>query len=101
MKNTLSKSDVSHLAKLANLTLTDDELEHYTTQIDETIHSVENLHELNTDNIKGTNNLTNTENVFFNDGTQNQRALTQPQALQNAPNTSQGFFTVKKIMEND
>lgn len=95
----LTKEDILHIAKLANITLNDSEIEKYQTQLSETIHYVENLDELDTTNVQPTSHSTNVTNVFFEDGTANTRGFTQKEALQNAKNTKDGQFVVKRIME--
>jgi aspartyl-tRNA(Asn)/glutamyl-tRNA(Gln) amidotransferase subunit C len=71
----LTKKDILHLAKLANLQLTDEEVEKYLNQLEQTLEYVENLKELDTKNVNTTSHATETENVYFEDGTENTRAL--------------------------
>ncbi|HRN70236.1 MAG TPA: Asp-tRNA(Asn)/Glu-tRNA(Gln) amidotransferase subunit GatC [Candidatus Woesebacteria bacterium] len=96
----LTKADILHIAKLANLSLTDIEVEKYIIQLTETIHYVENLDQLDTNDVEPTSHSTNVSNVFFEDGTKNERGFTQEEALQNAKNTKNGQFVVKRIMES-
>ncbi|OGK13862.1 hypothetical protein A2861_04620 [Candidatus Roizmanbacteria bacterium RIFCSPHIGHO2_01_FULL_38_15] len=95
----LTKADILHIARLANLTLTDKEVEKYHGQLSETIKYVENLDELDTTNVKPTSHSTNVTNVYFEDGTENTRLFSQEKALKNAKNTKNGQFVVKRIME--
>lgn len=95
----LTKEDILHIAKLANITLDDSEIEKYQKQLTETIHYVENLDELDTKDVKPTSHSTNVTNVFFEDGTKSTRTFTKEEALQNAKNTKNGQFVVKRIME--
>lgn len=94
----LSKEDVLHIAQLANLPISDDNIETYRKQLSETISYVENLDELDTSNVEPTSHSTNLKNVFFQDGTKNERGFTQEQATQNAKNVKQGQFVVKRLM---
>lgn len=101
MSNTnLTKEDILRIAKLANLQVTDEaEIKKYSEQLSETIHYVENLNELDTSNTKPSSHSTDLNNVFFEDGTPNQRGLTQEQATQNAQQHKNGRFIVPRIMK--
>jgi len=95
----LTKSDILHIAKLANLTLSDEEVEKYTNQLSETIKYVENLNELDTKAVVPTSHSTNVTNVYFEDGEKNTRLFSKEEALKNAKNQKNGQFVVKRIME--
>ena len=74
-KSGLAKKDILHLAKLANLQLTEAEVEKYLNQLEQTLEYVENMKELDTKNVEPTSHATKVENVYFEDGTKNTRAL--------------------------
>ncbi|QQS43692.1 Asp-tRNA(Asn)/Glu-tRNA(Gln) amidotransferase subunit GatC [Candidatus Roizmanbacteria bacterium] len=95
----LTKKDVLHIAKLANLQIQDANIEMYRTQLEETINYVENLDELDTTNVEPTSHSTRLSNIYFEDGTKNSRQFTQKEALQNAKSTKKSMFVVKRIME--
>jgi aspartyl-tRNA(Asn)/glutamyl-tRNA(Gln) amidotransferase subunit C len=95
---TLTNDDVIHLAQLAKLSLTDEELTKISSQLDETIEKVKNLEELDTKHTEPTNSVVNLTNVFFEDGTENQKGLTQKQALSQAKKAEKGQFVVDKIL---
>lgn len=86
------------MAKLAKLNLTDEEIEKYTKQLEETVEYVENLNELNTGNVKPTSHTVNLENVYFQDGEKNKRGFTEEQALKNTKKKKNNFFVVKRIL---
>ncbi|KKQ37429.1 MAG: Aspartyl/glutamyl-tRNA(Asn/Gln) amidotransferase subunit C [Candidatus Roizmanbacteria bacterium GW2011_GWA2_37_7] len=94
----LTIEDVLHIAKLANLPISEDNIEMYRKQLSETISYVENLDELDTKNVVPTSHSTNLTNVYFEDGTKNERQFTQEEATQNAKNVKQGQFVVKRLM---
>lgn len=100
MKKTkeLTKDELLHLAKLANLELTDKEIDKYAKQLSETIDYVENLKELKTEDITLTSSTVNTTNVFFKDGEKNNRTFSQEEALSNATNKKNNYFVVKRIL---
>lgn len=94
----LKKEDILHLAKLSKLQLTDEEIEKYWKQLEETVEYVDNLKELDTTKAESTSQTTNLTNVTFEDGTENKQALSQEQALSNTKNKKDGYFIVKRIM---
>ena len=74
-KRILTTEEIRHLAKLANLSLSDDEIKKYSKQLEETIEYVENLNELNTDRVKPTSQTTNISDVYFEDKEKNFRSI--------------------------
>jgi aspartyl-tRNA(Asn)/glutamyl-tRNA(Gln) amidotransferase subunit C len=99
MKNAqLSTDEVKHLAKLANLSVNEEEIKKYQGQFNETLDYVENLKELNTDNISDEAYVFDTVNVNFEDGKENKRNLSIKEVLQNSKSTKGNFFNVKRIM---
>jgi aspartyl/glutamyl-tRNA(Asn/Gln) amidotransferase C subunit len=97
----LTPDDIKHLGKLANLPLSDDEIEKLQNQLTETIAYVENLKELNTDNVEETHQTTNLENIYFEDGTPSTRTLTQEEAVGLEKEHKGGCFVVKRIMHDE
>ena len=95
----LTRKDILHIAELANLTVSDEEVEKYMNQLSETIKYVENLDELDTAKVEPTSHSTNVTNVYFEDGTANTRQFTREEALKNGKNIKKGQFVVKRIME--
>ena len=94
----LTKEEIIHLAKLANLDLSPSEISKYESQLGETITYVENLKEIATEKTPPTANTTNANNVFFQDGSANKRQLMEQEALQNTKNKKNSYFVVKRIM---
>ena len=93
------KIDVKHIATLANLTLNDDEIELYGSQLDSTLEYIEQLNEVDTKNVEPTSQVTGLENVLREDIAA--ESLTQEQALSNNSETHNGLFKVKGILDND
>jgi len=96
---TLTKEEILHIATLANIPLTDEEVTKYGNQLSQTIQYVENLDELDTTRVEPTSHSTSLSNVYFKDGTENTRLLTQDEALQNGKNIKKKMFIVPRIME--
>lgn len=93
------KFDVNHVAKLANLTLTEAEKKKLESQLGETVEYVEELDEVKTEGFEPVSQVTGLENVLRYDSVK--PSLSQEEALQNAKSTYNGFFKVKGILEND
>lgn len=93
--NKLTKTEVLHIAKLANLTLTDKEVETFAEQLSETLNYVERLKELKTENVLPTYQTTGLKNVFREDKIN--PSLSQEEALKNAKSVYLGYFKVKAI----
>lgn len=98
IKNNLSQDEVVVLAKLAGLHLSEEKVEKYRQQLEETVNYVKNLNQLNTEKVKPTSQTTSLTNVFFPDGERNTRGLDQKEALKNAPNKKGNYFIVKRIL---
>lgn len=91
------KFDISHIATLANLPLSDEEKKKLEKQLEETLSYIANLKEVNTTGIDPTSQVTGLENVTREDRVE--PSLSQKQALQNAKATEKGMFKVNAILE--
>lgn len=97
-KGKLTADEVKHIARLAKLSLTQEEVLKYEKQLDETLDYVENLKKLDTERVTTTSHTVNSANVFFEDGEKNTRGFSPDLTLSNAKNKKNGFFVVKRIM---
>lgn len=97
-KKILTKEDILHLAKLSKLSLTDEEIEKYWRQLEETVEYIKNLDQLDTKDTEATNSVVDLENVTYDDGSENNNGLLAEEALKNAKNKKDGYFVVKRIM---
>ncbi len=93
----LTKDQVKHVAKLANLPLTDAEVTKFEGQLSETLDYVDQLNKINTAGVEPTSQVTGLENVLRDDETR--PSLSQDEALQNTKSKQNGFFKVKAILE--
>lgn len=90
--------DVAKIAKLANLTLTDDELKKFPAQFEQTLKVIEQLQEIDTDGVELTSQVIDLENVMRDDVIDTGRQLSQSEALAMADRSANGFFVVKQIL---
>lgn len=93
------KLDVKHIAKLANLTLSEEEEKKFEIQLEETVEYIEGLSEVDTNGIEPTSQVTGLENVTRED--EITPSLSQSDALKNAKSTHKGYFKVKGILNNE
>ncbi|MBU3957016.1 Asp-tRNA(Asn)/Glu-tRNA(Gln) amidotransferase subunit GatC [Patescibacteria group bacterium] len=93
----LSKDQVKHIAKLANLKLTSAEINKFQKQLSEVLEYVEQLNKLDTKKVEPTSQVTGLENVFRED--EPKPSLSQEEVLSGAKNTEKGMFKVKAIFE--
>lgn len=93
------KIDVKHIAKLANIKVTDEEIPKFEKQLTDILDYVKKLDEADTSTVEPTSQVTGLENVLREDiaGT----SLSQEEALSNAKNKHNGMFAVKGIFENE
>ncbi len=91
----LTQEETKHIAKLANLSLSDEELEKFSGQLSETINYVEKLSELNTENVLPTSQTTGLKNIFRKDEVR--PSLTQEEALSGTKNKHKGYFVTKSV----
>ncbi len=92
------KINVPHIAKLANLPLTEEETKKFETQLSSILHYVEKLKNIDTKSVKPTSQITGLENVTREDKAEN--SLTQKEALSNTNKTHNGSFEVDAILDN-
>jgi len=93
----LTRKQVEHVANLAKLDLTDEEIEIYRSQLSAILEYAAILNQLDTDAIPPTASVVPLRNVMRDD--EPAPSLQQTDALANAPSAREGFFQVKAILE--
>lgn len=96
-KSRLTKAQVKHIAKLANLSLSEKEITLFQKQLSQVLNYVKILNKLDTAKVKPTSQVTGLENVFKEDKTSS--SLSQKEALSGAKAKSKGYFKIKAIFE--
>ncbi|OXM63749.1 Asp-tRNA(Asn)/Glu-tRNA(Gln) amidotransferase subunit GatC [Amycolatopsis vastitatis] len=92
----ISRDEVAHLAKLARLAVTDDELDVFAGQLDQILDSVAKVSEVAADEVPPTSHAVPLTNVFRQDVVV--PGLSQQQALAGAPAAEDGRFRVPRIL---
>lgn len=94
----LTLDDVKHVAKLANLDLTEAELEKFTSQLSSVVDNFNDLNEVDVTHTDPTSQTTGLENVTREDKVTNDNPLTQEQAVSGTDENYNGYFKVKAIL---
>lgn len=87
--------NIKQLAKLANLPLTQKQLEDLENSIPSVVAYMDEIKNLDVDDIPETSRVTEESNVFREDVVT--ASLTQEEALSNAKKTHKGFFVVPNV----
>lgn len=92
----ISKKEVEHVARLARLSLTDEELNRMTGQLDNILSYVDKLEELDTTNVVPTTHVFSLSNAFREDVIK--ESLSQEEAVKNGPQQDGEMFQVPRII---
>jgi aspartyl-tRNA(Asn)/glutamyl-tRNA(Gln) amidotransferase subunit C len=95
----LSRADVEHVAYLARLGLTDDELTRLEGQLNHILEQYAKLAELDTEHIPPTAQTIELENILRDDVARD--SLDPEDVLRNAPDRDGEFFVVPAILGGD
>lgn len=92
----ISKEEVIHIAKLASLNLSEEEIERYTNDMQEILEFANMINNVNTDGMNETIAANEKSNVLRKDEVVNfnNREL----LLQNAPSQDEGMFRIPKVI---
>lgn len=91
----LSTADVEHIAELAKLALTADEIEQYRRQLSAILEHFEALKQVDTSSVPPTASVLPLRTVMRAD--QVRPSLPTEDALANAPDREDGFFRVRAV----
>ncbi len=88
----IDREQVLHVAKLARLKLTDDEVEKMTGELSQILEHVERMEALNLDGVEPTSHVVALENVLREDAPR--ESLPRERALEQAPDATDDGFRV-------
>ena len=98
MKNSkLTPEEVKHVAKLAKLTLTEQEVKKFQNQLSEVLDYVDVLKKIDTKKVEPTSQVTGLENIFRQD--QTNQSLSAKEVLANTKEKKDGLFVIKAILK--
>ncbi len=92
----ITLEELEHVARLARLSFTHDELLSFTEQLNDILGYVAKLEELDTSGVSPTTHALQTTNVFRNDEVK--PSLSVEDAVANAPEEEKGAFVVPRII---
>ena len=93
----ISKEEVKHIAKLAKLSLSDKEVEKFSTELGQIADFVAELNEVDISGVEPTAHVVDKKNVFRKDDRQD--SFPREQILKNAPSKEAGCISVPKVVE--
>ena len=88
----IDREQVLHVAKLARLKLTDEEVERMSGELSTILENIERIGELDLDGVEPTSHVVDLENVLRAD--EPRPSLPRERALDNAPEPASGGFRV-------
>ncbi len=97
MQNAKLKIDVEHIARLARLSLSEEEKELFGSQLSRILDYMEKLSGLNTKDIEPTSHVLSLNNVMRDDIVGH--SIPREDAIMNAPDRTDKFYRVPKIIE--
>lgn len=95
----ISKEDIKHVATLAKLEFTDEELEKFTAQMDDIIDMADQLGEVDVQNVAPTTQVVAEKNVFREDVIV--KGESRDDLFKNVPESQDGFIKVPTIIDKD
>ena len=93
----ISKDEVKHVAHLARLEFSEQDVEKFANQLDAIIGFAEQLNELDTSNVKPTTHVLDMKNILRED--KSVKGLPREEVLKNAPDHQDGQVRVPTILE--
>jgi aspartyl-tRNA(Asn)/glutamyl-tRNA(Gln) amidotransferase subunit C len=91
----ISRDEVLHVAKLARLALSEEEIEKFRAQLSAILEAVGKVSELDLEGVPPTSHPLDLVNVLAED--EPQPCLSREEALANAPDAEGGFFGVPPV----
>lgn len=92
----ISTEEVQHVAKLARLELSEEEVLRMTEQLDNILQYVDSLEALDTSGVEATTHTQNVTNAFREDVAR--ESLSREKALANGPEHNNTTFTVPRVI---
>jgi aspartyl-tRNA(Asn)/glutamyl-tRNA(Gln) amidotransferase subunit C len=97
--STIDEKTVRHMANLARLAVSDEEVARYASQLSRILDYAEQLKEVNTEHVTPTAHPLPLLNVLRQD--QPHKSWPEKDALANAPDPHNSFFRVPKVLDQE
>ncbi len=95
----VNKKDVEHVAALARLTFSSEELELYTEQFNDILDYINRLNEVDLENVEPTSHVQPLKNVLREDCAITSSTDLREAVLREAPAAEHGYFKVPPVIE--
>ncbi len=96
MKKTITQKKVKHIANLAKIKLSSEEIEKFQKQLGDIIKYFDKLNEVDTEDVEETSQVTGLTSKMRKDEARD--FLSQKKALENAPDEEDGYFRTKSSL---
>ena len=93
----IDKQKIEHLASLIRVQLSDDEITSLGEELNGIVNEFNILQEVNTEDVEPTGHIEDLQNVLRSDDAQ--KTIDVEDVLSNAPQTSNEFIRVKRVIE--
>ncbi|NMW84866.1 Asp-tRNA(Asn)/Glu-tRNA(Gln) amidotransferase subunit GatC [Peptoniphilus sp. AGMB00490] len=93
----MNKEDIRHIANIAQIDFSDEELDKFAPTFDENIELVNKIKKIDTEGVEKVFQVNGTENNIREDKTG--ESLSQEEALENAATTKYGYFKLIKFVD--
>ena len=92
----IGEDEIRHIAKLANLNLTEEEIKKYSKDLTDILEMANLVNNVNTDNVDETIGINGLYNVFRKDEIKQNN--NRDELLANAPSQDEGMFRIPKVL---
>ncbi len=92
----LDKEQIKHIASLARLGLSDEDIDMFSVQLSEVLDNFDILNQIDTTNVQPAAQIISIQNVFRDDRVE--KSLPQSEVLHNAPMKKNSCFKVQSIL---
>jgi len=98
-KNKITEEEVKKIASLSRLSLTEDELQKRTEDMNNILNYMDSLNEINTDNVKELNNVHDMNASLRSDSSD--ESLNQQDVLNNSPSSNGDYIKVPLMVKKE
>ena len=98
-KNKISEQEVKKIAELSRLSLSSDELKKRTEDMNNIIHYMDTLNEIDTDNVDELYNVHDMNNALRDDSFE--ESLDKKDVLKNSPSSNEDYIEVPLIVKKE
>lgn len=98
LKHMITKEEVRHIAKLARLGLTEEEIERFQKELSAILDYIDKLKEVDVSGVEPTSHSVLVENLTRKDESREEKPETRKKIIGEVPETKEDFVKVKSIL---